>query len=327
MKLSIVIVNWNSKNFVRGCLQSLRKYCLDLDPQVIVVDGGSFDGCNVMIEEEFPEVEFIQSQENIGFGRSNNLGVEKATGEALLLLNPDTEVTEGAIQSLLESLQNLEKAGIIGARQLNTDGSLQLASILQLPKPLKTVVRTSRSHKRYFKSSGALNASEPIVVEAISGACMMMKLELFRKVGGFSPEFFMYVEDIELCLKVTRAGFNCIHNPHAVIKHHSGCSSISLTKVSRFGTIMRRESLCLFFKRENGLMTAYLFRIASFFSATFRTVVYSVALVLLFKRNKILQEKLRLGRSRWWIVLRWAVGLETAFVKSIAIPSISENST
>src|SRR5688572_28797322 len=98
--LSILIVNWNSKDYLRKCLQSIRTTCAELSPQIIVVDG-SFDGCGQMLAAEFPEVEFVQIAENLGFGRSNNLGFERVTGDNLLLLNPDTELKAGAVQALL----------------------------------------------------------------------------------------------------------------------------------------------------------------------------------------------------------------------------------
>lgn len=324
MALSIVIVNWNSKEFVRKCLLSLREHCSDLSPQIIVVDGGSFDGCDVMIEKEFPKVEFVQSENNIGFGRSNNLGVEKAKGEALLLLNPDTEVFKGSIQALLHSLHNLEKVGIVGAKQLNSDGSLQLTSIFQLPRPWRHAFTTARSHQRYWQSSGALNANIPIVVEAISGACMMMKRELFEKVGGFTPAFFMYAEDMDLCLKVTKAGYLCYHNPQAVITHHAGGSTSSPDGVSRFSTIIMREALNLYFKREVGLLGAIQFRAASFLSAVIRIMICFFKLMFFFRADKSSKVELNYSLNRWIIVLRWTLGLEKKFVKKMT-STFSEN--
>ena len=111
MKLSILIVNWNSKDYMRECLHSISGTCGHLSPQVVVVDGGSFDGCAEMLAAEFPEVEFVQSPENIGFGRSNNLGFERVTGEALLLLNPDTELQPGAVDALLTALRGCRPQG------------------------------------------------------------------------------------------------------------------------------------------------------------------------------------------------------------------------
>ncbi len=101
VKLSVVIVNWRSKDFLRRCLKTLQTTCGEHQPQIVVVDGASFDGCAEMLAAEFPAVDFVQSSTNIGFGRCNNLGFSRVTGEALLLLNPDTELRENAVSTLL----------------------------------------------------------------------------------------------------------------------------------------------------------------------------------------------------------------------------------
>ena len=102
--LSIVIVNWRSKDYLRGCLRAVAATCAELSPEIIVVDGASFDGCGEMLAAEFPYVHFVQIQENIGFGQCNNLGFSHATGEVVMLLNPDTELQPGSVQRMLAEL-------------------------------------------------------------------------------------------------------------------------------------------------------------------------------------------------------------------------------
>ena len=113
-ELSIIIVNWNSKDFLRQCLASLNAYCSDVSLEVIVVDSGSFDGCNEMLTREFPAVKFIQSEKNIGFAKANNLGARATRGKFLWFLNPDTELTGNSIRVLLDELAELPRAGAIG---------------------------------------------------------------------------------------------------------------------------------------------------------------------------------------------------------------------
>ena len=115
--ISVLIVNWRSKDFLRSCLLSLRSTCADIVSEIIVVDAGSFDGCEVMLAQDFPEVIFRQSFENVGFGLSNNFGSKWVTGETLLLLNPDTELIAGSVQILLNELLSLPKAGIVSPRR------------------------------------------------------------------------------------------------------------------------------------------------------------------------------------------------------------------
>ena len=126
MTISVIIVNWNSKDYLRAALRSLDLSSRAGELEVIVVDGASFDGCGEMLKAEFPSVHFIQSPDNIGFGRCNNLGSKVASGKYLLLLNPDTELVPGALDELLNQFPQLPNAGLVGPRLLNADRSLQI---------------------------------------------------------------------------------------------------------------------------------------------------------------------------------------------------------
>src|SRR5689334_17767406 len=121
MNLSILIVNWNSKDYLRRCLRTVGAACQGSAPQIVVVDGGSFDGCAEMLATEFPAVQFIQSERNLGFGGSNNLGLNVVDRDMLLLLNPDTELEPGSVTELLQQFSILPDAGLLGPRLLNSD--------------------------------------------------------------------------------------------------------------------------------------------------------------------------------------------------------------
>src|SRR5664280_1246315 len=131
--LSIIIVNWNSKSFLRQCLISLGARCKSPASEVIVVDGGSFDGCAEMLAQDFPWVIFIQSETNVGFARANNSAVSRARGRCLLFLNPDTEFLEDSISILMSRLEALPNAGAVGCQLLNSDGSLQTNCVQAFP--------------------------------------------------------------------------------------------------------------------------------------------------------------------------------------------------
>jgi GT2 family glycosyltransferase len=305
MTLSILIVNWNSKAYLAKCLESIRRTCDDLAPQIVVVDGGSFDGSAEMIALGYPEVEFVQSEENIGFGRSNNLGFEKVKGDVVLLLNPDTELHEGAVQHLLQALESEENTGIIGARMLNTDGSLQLSSILPLPRPWNCALDSEFLRNRWWRNCGPSEGGAATRVEAVSGACMVMRSEVFRKVGGFSPQYFMYAEDMDLCLKVARAGLNIYHEPKAWVVHHGGGSSS--TQVGKFSILMIRQALYVYMRSNHGLVTAVRYRSLMGVSAMLRIGLLA-AYSMLTGRGKKLEQ--RVSIAKWWIVLRWVLGRE-----------------
>jgi len=138
--LSIVIVNWNSADYVRRCVQAIRHNSPAFSYEIVVVDSGSFDRCGEMLNREFPEVRFVQSQSNVGFASANNLGAGLAMGRFLLFLNPDTEVVGDALDKLVKALEQQPDAGLAGARLLNTDGSLQTSCIQSFPTILNQVL-------------------------------------------------------------------------------------------------------------------------------------------------------------------------------------------
>jgi GT2 family glycosyltransferase len=305
MTLSIVIVNWNSKEFLRKCLESIRETRGGLATQVIVVDGGSFDGCREMLEAEFPEVEFIQSPDNIGFGRCNNLGFELVTGENLLLLNPDTELLPGSLGTLLDEIHKRPEAGMIGARLLNTDGSLQYSAVHPLPSPWNAAFDSDRSRRRWWNAKGRRTGTHAFEVEAISGACMMMRSDTFRKVGGFDTRFFMYAEDMDLCYRIHQTGLKILHAPQAVVTHHGGGSSG--TQFSKFSTVMIREALAFYFKTHHGPASAILYRMLIMVSAGVRIPCLCAVAAL---GSAGARASSLISIAKWWTLLRWALGRE-----------------
>ena len=126
MSVSILIVNWNSKDMLRECLRSIRDTCADLVSQIVVVDGGSYDGCGEMLASEFKDVEFVQSKHNVGFGRANNIGLARITGEVVWVLNPDTEVLPGVAEAegrshAFNSVVAEDGAGLFGIPTIKLD--------------------------------------------------------------------------------------------------------------------------------------------------------------------------------------------------------------
>jgi N-acetylglucosaminyl-diphospho-decaprenol L-rhamnosyltransferase len=308
-KLSILIVNWRSKDYLRRCLQTVRETAQDLVGQIVVVDGGSFDGCGEMLATEFPEVEFVQSPDNVGFGRSNNLGFARVNQPVLLLLNPDTELKPGALARLLEVLESRPDVGIVSPRLLNTDGSLQKSSVMAFLTPLNQALRSEFLMKlwpksRFWGAGEAYFATEPAPVEAVSGACMLMRTDLFRRLNGFRPEYFMYAEDMDLCLRAHRLGLRNYHVPAAEVIHHGGGSS--RTQVSQFSTVMMRVANETYMRLNHGRTTAALYRLLQAVSAAVRLAFTLPGCIL---PGTAWQARARTSATRWWYVLKWAFGL------------------
>jgi len=313
VKLSILIVNWNSTDYLRACLQSILDTCSSINPQVIVVDGGSFDGCDQMLATEFPWVEFLQSRENIGFGRSNNLGFGRVTGDALLLLNPDTVLQTGAVGILLEALSTLPDVGMVGAHLLNSDGTLQMSSVHPLPNPVNAAFDLNVFRALWWRRHGS-GVDKPFPVEAVSGACMMMRAGTFRDLGGFNPRFFMYAEDMDLCFRVQQAGLAIFHAPNARIVHHGGGSSA--TTFSKFPTVMICEALQTYMVINRGLADALAYRVLILGAALLR-----LPLLLALSSQKARRARCIASIHRSIAALRWSVGLESWAREHFLVPS------
>jgi len=307
MTVSILIVNWNSKDLLRKCLFSIGDTCADLSLQIVVVDGGSFDGCAEMLANEFPHVEFVQSNDNIGFGRANNLGLARVTGDVVWVLNPDTEICPGALQTLLSELERLPDAGIVSPRLLNTDGTLQ-SSVHALPNPVLQAIDSEILRRLMFPLSlwappSNFAPSATVGVEAVAGTAMLMRTTIFRSVGGFTPAYFMYAEDMDLCSKILRAGFRIYHVPAAVVTHHGGASSS--VQGSSFSAVMMCDALHSYMILNRGRLSALTYRIAAGITAAGR-------LLLLFPRLIISDGQRRLEHKaaflRWWSILSWSWG-------------------
>jgi N-acetylglucosaminyl-diphospho-decaprenol L-rhamnosyltransferase len=307
LSVSILIVNWNSKDLLRQCLKSIRRECGDLKPQIVVVDGGSFDGCAEMLAAEFPEVEFVQSPDNVGFGRANNLGLARVTGEAVWILNPDTELRTGSLQTLLREFERRADAGIVSPRLLNTDLTLQ-NSVHALPKPVRQAL-DSEFLRRLLSPFGLwapprdFAPPDTVAVEAVGGTAILMRTKTFRSVGGFTPAYFMYAEDMDLCFKVLRAGLRIYHVPNAEVVHHGGASASA--QGSSFSAVMTRHALHLYMLLNHGRLTALSYRLATGLYATIRLLIALPSLIVGAEAQRRLH---RASWSRWWAILLWSCG-------------------
>lgn len=308
MDLSIIIVNWNSKDYLKRCLDSIFCLKIDLEFEVIVIDNASYDGTSAMLRANFPCVRFIQSDTNLGFARANNLAARHARAEALLFLNPDTEVRPGAIQALWTALRVNDAAGVIGARLLNTDGTLQTSCIQAFPSVFNEfmdadVLRRLLPRLALWGTS-ALAETNVAAVQSISGACLLTRRALFVKLGGFSEAFFMYYEDTDYCLQTVRAGYRNLYVPQAVVIHHGGKSSGG--RHSKFSSVMMAESGKIHFNLRHGVFVANAFRISLSIKAASRIACLAVLWPIARVRRKsgVISNALR----KWVIVFHWTIG-------------------
>jgi hypothetical protein len=312
MDLSIIIVNYKSKDYLRPCLGSITAHTHGIEHEVIVVDSGSFDGCAEMLAAEYPEVLFIQSESNLGFARANNLAAGSARGRVLLFLNPDTEIHEPAAGKLYARFQSLSAVGLAGARLLNSDGSLQTSCVQPLPTVWNQLL-DAKAFQRWFPNAGFWasaatfrNETQPVEVEALSGACLMVYRRVFEQVGGFSPEYFMYGEDLDLCYKTRKAGFKNYYVPDATFIHHGGGSTSR--SVSNFSNVMMRESVYRFLLKSRGRFYSGCYRAGMSGAAVVRVMLLMPMGLVWWARG----DGSRWGAAfrKWLGILRWGLGLE-----------------
>src|SRR5258708_756657 len=284
MDLSIICVNWNSVNYLRECIPSVYEHTQGISFEIIVVDNASPEGGVDALKQEFPDIVLIKSSENLGFAGANNLGFKQSKGKCILFLNPDTKLLNAAINIVLQRLQSLPDAGIVGCKLLNGDLSVQTSSIMRFPGILNQVFQAEYLRLGWpsfpLWNIGPLfsSSAEPAKVEVITGACMMMRREIFEKVGMFSEEYFMYAEDMDLCWKVSRAGFSNYYVGEGRIVHFAGVSS-----PREWQTIMKMRAELRLCAKFHGRYYAFLFR--SVFALNAAVRFSAVTLLSLFRKD------------------------------------------
>lgn len=211
--VSIIILSYNTKEYLSSCLQSIYKYVSHTPYEVIVIDNDSSDRSAEMIEKDFKKVRLTKSKENLGFAKGANLGAKQAKGEYLLFLNSDTTFINDAIQLLYRSIQ-IHKGGIVGGRMLNLDGTTQRSfgnfyDLLHVAQMLFGGDSAELLHVPKTQSR----------VDWVSGGFMLIRKDVFDKLKGFDENFFMYIEDMELCFRARKFGYKTYYCPEAIIKH------------------------------------------------------------------------------------------------------------
>lgn len=232
IKLSVILVNWNTCDLTRQALASVYKETQGIDFEVIVVDNNSGDGSVEMIKKEFPQAVLIVNTDNLGFGKANNQGLKIAQGDYLMFLNTDVVVLDGALNKLVNYLDGHSDVMMVGPRLLNKDLTFQHACRRMLPNPLNSFFHIFGLTK-IFKNNKYINeykryASDPDVTgltQALSGAAMMFRGKVYNEIGGFDERFFMYGEDLDFCKRTLDKGWKTVYVSDARIIHFGGQSS------------------------------------------------------------------------------------------------------
>ena len=251
MQLSVIILNYNVRYFLELCVLSVQNAIKNIDAEIIVVDNNSLDGSCNMMKQRFPHVKLIENNENLGFPKGNNIGVAIARGEYICILNPDTVVAEDTFSQVLAFAQKQNDLGIVGVKLIDGTGNFLPESKRGTPTPFVAFTKITGLYKIFPNMFGQyyvqhLSENESGKVEILVGAFMLLKRDLYNKIGGFDENCFMYSDDIDLSYMALKKGKSNYYFHGTSVIHYKGESTI------KDGIYMKRnqEAMNFFFKKH-----------------------------------------------------------------------------
>ncbi|MGD9488977.1 MAG: glycosyltransferase [Calditrichaceae bacterium] len=252
--ISIIIVNYNVRDFLEQALISVKRALEDIASEIIVVDNASIDGSTQMLRNRFPEVRLIENDKNLGFSAANNLALTDARGEYIVLLNPDTVVQEDTFKKLIQFFEQNPAASAATCKILNPDGTFSIDCRHSIPTPMTAFWKLIGFNRLFPKSKifgrynlTYLDENNIHHVEAISGSFMMIKKEVVQNVGLLDDRFFMYCEDIDYCHRINQSGGKIYYVPTSQLIHYKGES----TKKNDLDYVVTfNKSLYFFYKKH-----------------------------------------------------------------------------
>jgi len=299
LDLSVVIVSFNVRKFLEECLHSLYKTTKDIQFEVFVVDNQSKDGTVQMLKTEFPNVNLIVNQENLGFVKANNIAFKKSRGKYILMLNPDTVIVQNSFGQIIDYFEQNTKIGAIGCKMLNSDRTLQ-PSCYNFPS-LREIFGLYFLGNRIFNSLKKINYDKTQVVDFVRGAFMAINRQCLEEIGLLDEKFFMFAEESDLCYRMKKNGWKVVYMPDIEIIHHRGKST---EQVSDKMYLQRIRSLIYFFQKNYGKSNMLLLRVIIFFGVGLRLLLRK----LIEMRNKILHRK-TISKETQIEVLKLTLGL------------------
>jgi GT2 family glycosyltransferase len=323
MNISICIVNWNTKALLKNCLNSIKEKTIGMSYEIIVVDNASKDGSAEMVENEFSDILLIRNVNN-GFARANNLATKKAKGKYILYLNPDTELITDAITGMYRYLESNKDYGAVGCKLLNKDGSIQYMCARTYHTPLNQFYFLSFISRLFRKSSFFSDADLSYWdhknnrdIDCLCGACIMVKKEVNDSIKGFNEKYFMYGEDIELCLKIKKDGWKIYYLADESIYHFSKASSSQQRKLF-FSLILTYDADLIFIRDNYGFNKALQFSIAVLLGSIVRVSVALIAAIYykVTLNGSGTRNSLKL-LSKYCTLLLWAIKLKKSILPAI----------
>jgi len=271
MQLSVIILNYNVRYFLEQCVLSVQNALQNIDAEIIVVDNNSPDDSCAMIKQRFPQVTLIENEENSGFPKGNNIGVAKAKGEYICILNPDTVVAEDTFEKVLAFAKTKSDLGIVGVKLIDGAGKFLPESKRGIPTPFVAFTKITALYKissvfgKYYASH--INENQTGKVEILVGAFMVMKKATYDEVGGFDENCFMYADDIDLSYMVLQTGKSNYYFHETTVIHYKGESTVRDEKyMQRF-----REAMDFFYRKH--------FRVSFLFDVFMKTGAFFFSII------------------------------------------------
>jgi GT2 family glycosyltransferase len=295
MDVSIVILNYNTREHLRTCLRSLGSAgtSASFEREVLVVDNASIDGSADMVAAEFPWVTLIRAPRNGGYAYGNNLGLAQARGDAILLLNPDTQLSPDAVVRLKELLDQHADAGVVGPKLVRPNGSMHLACRRSFPTPPVAFYRISGLSRLFPKSPRFgrynltyLDPDQAVEVDAVCGACLLIRRSVVERIGPLDERFFMYGEDLDWCLRARQAGWTVRYEPEVVVLHQHGAASRQRPLRTTFYFF---RAMDLFYRKH------FIHRYHPLVTGAVRTAIYGALAVSVFRSLLTAPSERRVG--------------------------------
>lgn len=301
--LTIVIINWNTREDLLVCLDSVEIVTRGFTIETIVVDNHSQDGSPEIVKKCYPWVSLIENKKNLGFAKAANDALHQMKGWYALLLNPDTRVKGGTIESLISFMDQHPEAGLVGAQLLNADGSKQ-NSIANFPSLATELLNKSLLRWLFPKSFPGKEEdySEPIEVESVIGACMMVRREAMDQVGLLDEHYFLFLEETDWCYRMKRAGWKVYHVPQAEAYHFQGKSAEKEKERARVEYFRSRYH---FFKKNRGNLQCLILFIGLLIRLGFEFIAMIVASMITLFMIKGWRKKLSIYAYLLWWHLRF----------------------
>ena len=299
MKLSIIIVNWNVRTLLEGCLTSIYSYPPPGDFDVFVLDNASTDDSPQMVKERFPQVNLIENKENAGFACANNQGIERSTGRYVLLLNPDTEVKPNALESLVRFMDDHPSVGAAGSRLNFSDGNLQHSCHPEptIARELWHLFHLDRLHPYAIYPMESWDLESPKRVDVLQGASLILRRTIIDQVGTLDEDFFMYSEEVDLCFRIRKAGWELYWVPQSHVIHFSGQST---GQVSREMFLHLYKGKLLYYRKHYGWWSAWIYKSILYAAGIIRLLITPFTL---FERSEARQRHLTLAGKYYRMLL------------------------